>query len=86
MPEDIKDDLLERAEENKDQAKENYRSSLYSSKLEETEELIELKTRLEADLEELERRLNTNEDLSLPGDIELFGSNFLKLSKPPSCQ
>ena len=78
LPEDIKDDLLERAEENKDQAKENYRSSLYSSKLEETEELIELKTRLEADLEELERRLNTNEDLSLPGDIELFGSNFFK--------
>ncbi len=78
LPEDIKDDLLERADENKDQAKENYRSSLYSSKLEETEELIELKTRLEADLEELERRLNTNEDLSLPGDIELFGSNFFK--------
>ena len=78
MPEDIKDDLLERADENKEQSKENYRSSLYSSKLEETEELIELKTRLEADLEELERRLNTNEDLSLPGDLELFGFDFFK--------
>lgn len=78
LPEDIKDDLLERADENKEQSKENYRSSLYSSKLEETEELIELKTRLEADLEELERRLNTNEDLSLPGDLELFGFDFFK--------
>ena len=78
LPEDIRDDLLERADENKEQSKENYRSSLYSSKLEETEELIELKTRLEADLEELERRLNTNEDLSLPGDLELFGFDFFK--------
>ena len=57
LPDDIKEDLLERADQNMEDAESNYRSSLYSSKLEKAEELIKLKTRLEKDLEELERRL-----------------------------
>tara|TARA_B100000989_G_scaffold295890_1_gene277916 strand:- start:7858 stop:9675 length:1818 start_codon:yes stop_codon:yes gene_type:complete len=78
LPDDIKKDLIERSEENKAKSKENYRSSLFSSKLEETEDLIDLKNRLEADLEELERRLNTDQDLIMPGDLELFGADFFK--------
>lgn len=76
LPEDIREDLLERADENLDDSKENYRSSLYSSKLEQAEELIDLKSRLEADLEELEKRLKSDDELILPKDLELFGSDF----------
>lgn len=78
LPEDIKEDLLDRADENIDASKENYRSSLYSSKLEQAEELIDLKTRLEADLEELEQRLKSDDDLSIPKDLELYGSDFFR--------
>tara|TARA_B100000925_G_scaffold288616_1_gene269951 strand:- start:759 stop:2576 length:1818 start_codon:yes stop_codon:yes gene_type:complete len=78
LPEDIKQDLLDRADENIDASKENYRSSLYSSKLEQAEALIDLKTRLEADLQELEQRLKSDDDLSIPKDLELFGSDFFK--------
>jgi protein involved in polysaccharide export with SLBB domain len=59
-------------------AESNYRSSLYSSKLEQAEELIDLKTRLEADLEELERRLKSDDELSVSYDLELFGSEFFQ--------
>ena len=65
LPEDIREDLMERADANMSDSQENYRSSLYSSKLEQAEELIELKSRLEADLAELERRLKTDDDLSI---------------------
>ena len=51
---------------------------MYSSKLEQAEELIELKSRLEADLAELERRLKTDDDLSISEDLELFGSDFFR--------
>ena len=34
LPDDIKEDLLERADKNVEGSEENYRSSLYSSKLE----------------------------------------------------
>ncbi len=76
LPSDIKDDLLERAEKNKGESQENYRSSLYSSKLEQAEELIDLKTRLEADLEELERRLKSDDRLEISDELILFGSDF----------
>jgi protein involved in polysaccharide export with SLBB domain len=51
---------------------------LYSSKLEQAEELIDLKTRLEADLQELERRLKSDDELSVSYDLELFGSEFFQ--------
>tara|TARA_B100001093_G_scaffold445299_1_gene448870 strand:+ start:1313 stop:3130 length:1818 start_codon:yes stop_codon:yes gene_type:complete len=78
LPDDIKDDLLERAGENVDNSEENYRSSLYSSKLEQAEELIKLKKRLESDLEELERRLKTDDDLFITKDLEIFGYDFFR--------
>ncbi len=78
LPEDIKEDLLERSAQNLEDAESNYRSSLYSSKLEKAEELIDLKTRLEADLLELERRLKSDDELSVTYDLELFGSDFFQ--------
>ncbi len=78
LPDDIKEDLLERADQNMEDAESKYRSSLYSSKLEQAEELIDLKTRLEADLEELERRLKSDDKLSISYDLELFGSEFFQ--------
>ncbi len=78
LPDDIKEDLLERADQNMEDAESKYRSSLYSSKLEQAEELIDLKTRLEADLEELERRLKSDDELSVSYDLELFGSEFFQ--------
>jgi protein involved in polysaccharide export with SLBB domain len=78
LPDDIKEDLLERADQNMEEAESNYRSSLYSSKLEQAEELIDLKTRLEADLQELERRLKSDDELSVSYDLELFGSEFFQ--------
>ena len=78
LPEDIREDLMKRANKNVEGTEENYRSSLYSSKLEQAEDLIDLKTRLEADLLELERRLKLDEELSISSDLELFGSDFFK--------
>ena len=50
LPDDIKDDLLQRADENQRNSEENFRSSIYTSKLERAEELLELKGRIEFDL------------------------------------
>ena len=76
LPDDVREDLLDRAEEDKESSKDNYRSSLYSSKLEQAEELLKLKTRLEADLRELERRLKSDDELDINEDLHLFGSDF----------
>ena len=76
LPEDIRRDVAERAEGKKDDTDNNYNSFLYSSKLEQAEELLELKKRLESDLRELERRLKSDERLTLDDDLKLFGSNF----------
>ncbi len=78
LPEDIREDLLDKSMEDTEAITENYRSSLYSSKLEQAEELINLKTRLEADLQELERRLATEDELSVSYDLKLFGSDFFR--------
>ena len=78
LPEDIREDLLERTDQNIDDATPNYRSSLYSSKLEKAEELIDLKARLEKDLLDLERRLKSDEELTISYDLEIFGSDFFQ--------
>ena len=78
LPDDVKKDLLNRADENQQNSQENYRSSIYSSKLERAEELLELKNRLELDLMELERRLKSDEKLSISLDLKLFGSDFFR--------
>lgn len=76
LPEDLREDVINRADEKKEDSKENYRASIYSSKLEEQEKLESLKDRLEANLDELERRLASGDDLSLINELELFGSDF----------
>ena len=78
LPDDVKEDLLDRADENQQNSQENYRSSIYSSKLERAEELLELKNRLELDLMELDRRLKSDEKLSISLDLKLFGSDFFR--------
>lgn len=76
LPDDIKEDLIKKSESQAENAKENYRASLYSSRVNEDEDLIDLKARLEADLEELERRLKLDETIKFEKDLELFGSDF----------
>ena len=57
-------------------AKENYKPYLYSSKLSQAEEFIDLKERLELDLLELERRISLNENLDASEGLKLYGSDF----------
>ena len=80
LPEDVRQDVLERAQSNQESTINQYRPSQYSSKLEQAEELIKLKMRIEKDLLELDRRLKTDEKLELPQELELFGSDFYDLS------
>ena len=86
LPDDIRKDVLERADEQDKSTDENYRPYQYSSKLQQAEELISLKKRLETDLEELEKRLSSDENLRLGEDLKLFGSNFLTLFRLLLCQ
>ena len=76
MPEDIKKDLIEKNAKQGLKSKENYKPYLYSSKLNQAEELIKLKERLELDLIELERRINSEDDLIIDDGLKLFGSDF----------
>ena len=78
LPDDIKEDILKKTGSQIKDSKEIYRSSKYSSKYDIDEDLIVLKTRLENDLKELERRLNQEEAFFIRDkeDLKLFGSNF----------
>jgi len=76
LPDDIKKDLQEKNEKTNLDSKETYKPYLYSSKLRQAEELLDLKERLEIDLLELERRLRFDEGLSANKDLELYGSDF----------
>ena len=76
LPEDIQEDLISRAENQSDSIDKNYSSFLFSSKLEQVEELSKLKDRIEIDLKELERRLNSDENLELQKELDIFGSDF----------
>ncbi len=76
LPDDIKKDLEEKNSKQGLNSKENYKPYLYSSKLNQAEELIKLKERLELDLLELERRLSFDDDLKINYDLELYGSDF----------
>ena len=76
LPDDVREDLVNRAGENTESAKENYRPSQYSSKLKQAEELIDLKTRIEKDLLELENRLGSDARLKVAYELELFGKDF----------
>lgn len=77
LPDDIKKDLEEKNSKQGLSSKENYKPYMYSSKLNQAEELIKLKERLEQDLLELERRLSfDDDDFTINEDLELFGSDF----------
>lgn len=76
LPDDIKDDVMQRSDEKGDGISDNFSAYQYSSKLREKEELEKLKKRLEFDLKELERRLSGDEKLFIEDELELFGSNF----------
>ena len=76
LPVDLRKDVVERAENQDSNTEENYTPYKYSSKLQRAEELIDLKNRLESDLEELERRLNSDEKLDIDKELKLFGESF----------
>ena len=65
LPDDIREDLETTNQTRADQTNETYRPYLYSSKLSQAEELLSLKDRLERDLLDLERRLDTGENLTI---------------------
>ena len=76
LPEDIRKDIQDNNTATALDSNETYRPYLYSSKLKQTEELLNLKDRLEKDLTDLERRLNSDEDLRINKDLKLYGSDF----------
>ena len=76
LPDDVREDLETRNETRAEQANETFRPYLYSSKLSQAEELLSLKDRLEKDLLDLERRLDTGENLSISEELEVFGFDF----------
>ena len=76
LPEDVRKDLENKNSLQGKNSQETYRPYLYSSKLSQTEELLSLKDRLELDLLELERRLNSGNDLNIDKELKLYGSDF----------
>ena len=76
LPDDIKKDLEERNSSQALSAGETYRPYLYSSKLNRAEELLSLKDRLEKDLLDLERRLDSDDKLKINEDLKLYGADF----------
>ena len=76
LPDDIREDLENRNETRVEEANETYRPYLYSSKLSQAEELLSLKDRLEKDLLDLERRLDSGENLTISEELKLYGADF----------
>lgn len=76
LPDDIRQDLSEKNAKQETDSQENYRPYLYSSKLSQAEELLDLKDRLELDLLELQRRLNAQDGLYVDKKMELYGLDF----------
>ena len=76
LPNDIKADLLERSADNAKNIENKFKPYTYSSKLEQKEDIESLKERLELDLQELENRLNENDDISINDGLQLFGSDL----------
>ena len=74
LPDDIRNDILSKAQDNQESAEPNYRSSEFSSKLELEDSIFKLKEKLEDNLEELEKRLQS--DKKIVDDIQVYGSDF----------
>jgi protein involved in polysaccharide export with SLBB domain len=76
LPDDIRKDLENKNEMQVKKTDETYRPYLYSSKLSQAEELLSLKDRLEQDLLDLNRRLNSGENLTISKELKLYGADF----------
>lgn len=77
LPDDLKEDVLNRSDDRGKTSENKYNPYRYSSKLNQEEELIKLKERLEKDLEELERRLKKNNiNIEPETELKLYGSDF----------
>ena len=76
LPDDIRKDLENKNQKQVEKSNETYRPYLYSSKLSQAEELLSLKDRLEKDLLDLERRLATEENLTINEELRLYGADF----------
>ena len=78
LPDDIRQDVLMKTEGQTEGKEKKYRPSQFSSKLEQQEELMSLKLRIESDLAELEKRLQSDSDLSKNtiDELKIFGSDF----------
>ena len=76
LPEDIRKDIQENNQRKIDGTAETYQPYIYSSKLKKAETFLKLKDRLESDLLELERRLDSDEPIDLSQDLKLYGSDF----------
>lgn len=76
LPEDMRQDVLNRSINKESDNKNVYRPSTYSSKLDRAEDLLILKERMELDLLELNRRLSNDEDISISKELKLFGQSF----------
>ena len=76
LPDDIREDLQQKNQRKALGTEEKYRPYLYSSKLSQAETFLTLKDRLERDLLELERRLDSESDINLNKELQLYGLDF----------
>jgi len=76
LPDDIKNDLVQKNSKTQESSSENYRPYLNSSKLNKDEDLLILKQRLEYDLQELEERLGSDDRLVAEEESKLYGADF----------
>lgn len=76
LPDDIRKDIQENNQRKLDGTDEKYSPYKYSSKLAQAETFLKLKDRLEADLLEMERRLNSGNSLDMNEDLEVYGRDF----------
>ena len=76
LPDDIRKDIQETNQRKADGTAETYKPYIYSSKLKKAETFLKLKDRLESDLLELERRLDSDDSFDLGEDLTLYGSDF----------
>ena len=76
LPDDIRNYIQENNMRKLDGTAEKYSPYIYSSKLTKAETFLKLKNRLEADLLELERRLDSDDPIDLSQDLKLYGSDF----------
>ena len=76
LPDDIRKDIQENNQRKLDGTDEKYSPYKYSSKLAQAETFLKLKDRLETDLLEMERRLNSNTGLDMNEDLVVYGRDF----------